>query len=130
MPIELYMTVNSITYGIVTIITININALIIIFIVMFFSHSMSNIPEIRIYLVRTQGFIEQVLKVFEATFIYNEFNARNAVILLTNIAQCKEAQQYLLQEEIIDKVYNSASERKKFSILVPALEKPQRKLIK
>ena len=130
MPIELYMTVNSITYGIVTIITNNIHALKIIFIVMFFSHSMSNIPEIRIYLVRTQRFIKQVLKVFEATFIYNEFNARNAVIVLSNMAQCKEAQQYLLQEEIIDKVYNSASERKKFSILVPALEKPQRKLIK
>ena len=51
------MAVNSITYCMVTIITTNMNALKILFIVMFYSHRMSNIPVVRIYLVRTHGFI-------------------------------------------------------------------------
>ena len=91
---------------------------------------MSNIPKIRIYLVRTQGVIEQVLKVIETTLIYSDFTARNAVILHTNIAQCKEAQQYLLQEEIIEKVHNGVSKRKEISIRIPTDEKSQRVLIK
>ena len=97
---------------------------------MFYSHSMSNIPENRIYLVRTQGVIEQILKIIEATFIYSDFTARNAVFVLKNMAQCKEAQQYLLQEEIIEKVHNGVSKRKKISIRIPADEKSQRVLIK
>ena len=124
------MAVNSITYCIVTIITTNMNALKSLFIVMFYSHSMSNIPEIRIYLVRKQGVIEQVLKVIETTLIYSDFTARNAVILLTNIAQCKEAQQCLLQEEIIEKVHNGVSKRNILSTLSPAVQKPQITLIK
>ena len=91
------MAVNSITYCIMTIITTNMNALKILFIVMIYSHSMSNIPEVRIYFVRTQGVIEQILKVIGAIFSYNDFTARNAVCILTNLAQCKEAQPYLLQ---------------------------------
>ena len=124
------MTVNSITYCIMTIITTNMNALKSLFIFMFYSHSMSNIPEIRIYLVRTQGVIEQVLKVIETTLIYSDFTARNAVILLTNIARCKEAQQYLLQEGIIEKVHNGVSKRNILSTLLPAVLKPQITLIK
>ena len=114
------MAVNSITYCMVTIITTNMNALKILFIVMFYSHSMSNIPEVRIYLVRTQGVIEQILKVIGAIFSYNDFTARNAVCILTNIAQCKEAQPYLLQEEIIDKVHYGVSNRKEIPIVEPA----------
>ena len=124
------MTVNSITYCIMMIITTNMNALKRLFIFMFYSHSMSNIPEIRIYLVRTQGVIEQVLKVIETTLIYSDFTARNAVILLTNIAHCKEAQQYLLQEGIIEKIHNGVSKRNILSTLLPAVLKPQITLIK
>ena len=124
------MAVNSITYGIMTIITTNMNALKSLFIVMFYSHRMSNIPEVRIYLVRTKSVIEQVLKVIQVTFSYNNVTARNAVILLTNIAQCKEAQQYLLQEEIIEKVHNGVSKRNMLSTLLPAVQKPQIALIK
>ena len=124
------MATNSITYCIVTIIRTNMNALKSLLIVMFYSHSMSNIPEIWIYLVRTQGVIEQVLKLIETTLIYSDFTARNAVILLTNIAQCKEAQQYLLQEEIIEKVHNGVSKRNILSTLSPAVQTPQITLIK
>ena len=124
------MAVNSITYCIMTIITTNMNALKSLFNVMFYSHSMSNIPENRIYLIRTQGVIEQVLKVIGATSRYNNVTARNAVFVLTNIAHCKEAQQYLLQEEIIEKVHNGVSKRNIFSTLLPAVQKPQITLIK
>ena len=124
------MAVNSITYCIMTIITTNINALKSLFIVMFYSHSMSNIPEVRIYLVRTPSVIEQVLKVIQVTFSYNNVTARNAVILLTNIAHCKEAQLYLLQEEIIEKVHDGVSKRNMLSRLLPAVQKPQITLIK
>ena len=123
------MAVNSITYCIMMIIRTNMNTLKSLFNVMFYSHSMSNIPEIRIYLVRTQGVIEQVLKVIETTLIYSDFTARNAVILLTNIAQCKKAQQCLLQEEIIEKVHNGVSKRNILSTLLPAVLKPQITLI-
>ena len=101
-----------------------------LFIVMFYLHSMSNIPEVRIYLVQTQGVIEQILKVIETTFIYCDFSVRKAVVVLSNMAQCKEAQHYLLQEEIIAQVYNGVSKRKEISILVPAVEQPQGILIK
>ena len=106
------------------------NALKILLIDMFYSHSMSNIPEVRIYLVRTQGVIEQVLKIIETTFIYSDFSVRKGVVVLSNMAQYKEAQQNLLQEEIIAQVYNGVSKRKKISILVPAVEQPQGILIK
>ena len=124
------MTVNSITYCIMTIIKTNMNSLKSLFIVMFYSHSMSNVPENRMYLVRTQGVIEQVLKVIGATFSYNNVTARNAVFVLTNIAQCKEAQLYLLQEEIIEKVHNGVSNRNMLSTLLPAVQEPQITLIK
>ena len=114
------MAVNSITYCIMTIITTNMNALKNLFIVMFYSHSMSNIPEVRIYLVRTQGVIEQILKVIGAISSYNDFTARNAVGMLTNIAQCKETQPYLLQEEIIENVHYGVSNRKQIPIVEPA----------
>ena len=124
------MTVNSITYCIMTIIKTNMNSLKSLFIVMIYSHSMSNVPENRMYLVRTQGVIEQVLKVIGATFSYNNVTARNAVFVLTNIAQCKEAQLYLLQEEIIEKVHNGVSNRNMLSTLLPAVQEPQITLIK
>ena len=124
------MTVNSITYCIMTIIKTNMTSLNSLFIVMFYSHSMSNVPENRMYLVRTQGVIEQVLKVIGATFSYNNVTARNAVFVLTNIAHCKEAQPYLLQEEIIEKVHNGVSNRNMLSTLLPAVQEPQITLIK
>ena len=114
------MAENSITYCVVMIITTNMNALKILFIAMFYSHSMSNIPENRIYLVQTQGVIEQILKVIGAIFSYNDFTARNAVFVLTNIAQCKEAQPYLPQEEIIEKVHYGVSNRKEIPKVEPA----------
>ena len=106
------------------------NALKKLFIDMFYSHSMSNIPEVSIYLVQTQGVIEQVLKVIETTLIYSDFTARNAVILLTKIAQCKEPQLCLLQEEIIEKVHNGVSKRNILSTLLPAVQEPHITLIK
>ena len=106
------------------------NAIKNLFIDMFYSHSMSNIPEVSIYLVQTQGVIEQVLKVIETTLIYSDFTARNAVILLTKIAQCKEGQLCLLREEIIEKVHNGVSKRKILSTLLPAVQEPQITLIK
>ena len=107
------MAVNSI-------ITNNMNALKILLIVMFYSHSMSDIPEVGIYFVQTQGVIEQILKVIGAIFSYNDFTARTAVCILTKIAQCKEAQPYLLQEEIIEKVHYGVSNRKEIPVVEPA----------
>ena len=91
---------------------------------------MSTIPDNRIYLVQKQGVIEQVLKVIGATFCYNNVTARNAVILLTNIAQCKEAQLYLLQEEIIENVYKGVSKRKELPAVEKLIKPPQLILLK
>ena len=105
----------------------------LLFVIQFYLllYSISDLPENGIYLAQKQDVIEQVLRVIGATIGYSDHIARNALIVLLNMAQCKEAQQYLLQEDIIEKVLNSVSKRKVMSGLTATTDsqvEPQMKL--
>ena len=90
-------------------------------------YSLSCIPENRIYLAEKRNVILQICTVIEAGNIHSDSTVTSALLLLVNMARCKEAQKHLLQEEIIENVleslfsrrFASLSDRTKFEMKLP-----------